>query len=133
MKQFIVLFDGVCNLCQGSVQFIIKRDKTSQFQFASLQSAHGQALLAKFSLPTKELQSIVLVEGEKCYTHSTAALRIAQQLSGIWKIIGYAGFIVPKPLRDVLYNFIARNRYHWFGKKESCWLPTPELKARFLS
>jgi len=126
----IVLFDGVCNLCSGSVQFILKRDKKNVFQFASLQSNPGQELLKKFNLPADTFNSFVLVEGENIYTRSTAALRIARNLNG-WKWL-YAFRIVPKFIRDAIYNLIAKNRYRWFGKKDECWIPTPELRAKFL-
>ena len=126
----IVLFDGVCNLCSGSVQFILKRDKNNLFQFASLQSKPGQEYLKKFNLPADTFNSFVLVEGDKIYTRSTAALRIARNLKG-WKWL-YGFRIVPKFIRDAVYNLIAKNRYRWFGKKDECWIPTPELKSRFL-
>ena len=126
----IVLFDGVCNLCSGSVQFILKRDKNNLFQFASLQSKPGQEYLKKFNLPADTFNSFVLVEGDNIYTRSTAALRIARNLKG-WKWL-YGFRIVPKFIRDAVYNLIAKNRYRWFGKKDECWIPTPELKSRFL-
>jgi predicted DCC family thiol-disulfide oxidoreductase YuxK len=126
----IVLFDGVCNLCSGSVQFILKRDKNNLFQFASLQSKPGQEYLKKFNLPADTFNSFVLVEGDNIYTRSTAALRIAKNLKG-WKWL-YAFRIVPKFIRDAVYNLIAKNRYRWFGKKNECWIPTPDLRARFL-
>ena len=127
----LILFDGICNLCNSSVQFILKRDKTGRFFFASLQSPVGQAYLQKFGFPASELNSFILVEKDKAYTRSTAALRVLQQLGGGWKIF-YALRILPAGLRDGVYNWIARHRYQWFGKRESCWLPTPELKKRFL-
>jgi predicted DCC family thiol-disulfide oxidoreductase YuxK len=126
----IILFDGVCNLCSGSVQFILKRDTKKQFRFASLQSSAGQELLKKFNLPANTFNSFVLVEEEKIYTRSTAALKIARQLKG-WSWLSVLRF-VPKFIRDAVYNLIARNRYRWFGKKDECWVPTPELKSRFL-
>jgi len=126
----VVLFDGVCNLCSGSVQFILKRDKNNLFQFASLQSKPGQEYLKKFNLPADTFNSFVLVEGDNIYTRSTAALRIAKNLKG-WKWL-YAFRIVPKFIRDAVYNLIAKNRYRWFGKKNECWIPTPDLRARFL-
>jgi predicted DCC family thiol-disulfide oxidoreductase YuxK len=128
----ILLFDGVCNLCNGVVQFVIERDHRQQFKFASLQSEAGQALLQKFRLPTQQFDSFVLVEGQTCFTESTAALRVARQLPGLWSWL-YICIIVPKPIRDWVYRTVARNRYRWFGKQESCMMPTPELKARFLS
>src|SRR5258706_4489970 len=127
----VVLFDGVCNLCNSSVQFIIKHDKKKQFLFASLQGRSGQELLKKFDLPATDFNSFVLVEKDRVYTRSTAALRIAKQLSGGWKLI-YGFIIVPGFIRNAIYNWIARNRYKWFGKKDECMIPTRELKERFL-
>jgi len=126
----IILFDGVCNLCSGSVQFVLKRDKKKLFQFASLQSKSGQDLLNKFNLPSNTFNSFVLIEGDEVYTRSTAALGVAKHLKG-WKWL-FAFRFVPKFIRDGIYNLIAKNRYKWFGKKEECWVPNPELKARFL-
>ncbi len=127
----ILLFDGVCNLCNGLVQFTIERDPQGKFKFASLQSNSGQSLLKKFNLPTDDFDSFVLVNGDKHYTKSTASLRVAKGFGGFWALF-YGFIIIPKPLRDSVYNLIARNRYRWFGKQETCWMPTPELKARFL-
>ena len=127
----IILFDGVCNLCNATVQFILKRDKHSKFKFASIQGEFGQSTLTQFGLPTTNLNSFVLLEGEKIYTHSTGALRVFLHLGGIWKMF-YVFIIVPRFIRDGVYNFIARNRYKWFGKKESCYLPTADLRNRFL-
>lgn len=126
----VILFDGICNLCSGSVEFILKRDKEKKFLFASLQSAYGQDLLKQFNLPADTFNSFILYQDGKIYTRSTAALKMFQQLKG-WKWIKIY-WVVPKFIRDAVYNLVARNRYKWFGKKEKCWLPTPELKARFL-
>ena len=126
----VILFDGVCNLCSGSVQFILKRDKEKKFLFASLQSGYGQDLLKQLDLPTDTFNSFILYEDEKVYTRSTAALKMFEQLKN-WRWIKIF-WIVPKFIRDAVYNLIAKNRYRWFGKKEECWLPTPDLKARFL-
>ena len=126
----LILFDGVCNLCTGSVKFVLKRDKEKKFTFASLQSTTGQKLLSQFNLPNNTFNSFILYQDGKMYTRSTAALKLFQQLKG-WKWVKIF-WIVPKFIRDAVYNLIARNRYKWFGKKEECWLPTPELKARFL-
>ncbi|MGN6437067.1 MAG: thiol-disulfide oxidoreductase DCC family protein [Agriterribacter sp.] len=128
----VVLFDGVCNLCNSSVQFIIKKDKSNQFYFASLQGETGQALLKKFHLSTSHFNSFILVKDERVYTKSTAVLKLLKMLGGWWKLL-YAFIIVPPFIRDAIYSFIAVNRYRWFGKRESCMLPTPELKERFLS
>ena len=128
---YIILFDGICNLCTGSVQFILKRDKKKKFFFGSLQGQAGQDYRRKFQLPANTLNSFMLIEGEKLYTRSTAALRMARHLGGGWSLL-YAFIIVPRFIRDGVYDLIARNRYRWFGQKETCWLPTPELKSRFL-
>ena len=125
----MILFDGVCNLCSNSVQFIIKRDQEKKFLFASLQSNYGQELLKKYNLPTNTFNSFILYENEKLLTRSTAALKMFEQLKG-WKWVKIF-WIIPKFIRDAVYNLIARNRYKWFGRKNECWLPTPDLKARF--
>lgn len=127
----IILFDGVCNLCNASVNFVIKHDKKAQFLFASFQSDAAKEIMLHFNLKNLKLDSIVLVEGEKIYEKSTAALKIAKHLDGGFKAF-YAFFIVPKFLRDLVYIFIAKNRYQWFGKRESCMVPSLELKNRFL-
>lgn len=132
MTNPIVLFDGVCNLCNGSIQFLIKRDPQARFRFASLQSETGQKLQADLGMDPQALDSVVLVEGDRWYKESDAALRIARSLPGAWKLLA-AFRIVPRPLRDAVYRWIARNRYRWFGKAETCWLPTPELRGRFLA
>ena len=129
MDKPVILFDGVCNLCSNSVQFIIKRDQEKKFHFASLQSNYGQELLKKYNLPTNTFNSFILYENEKLLTRSTAALKMFEQLKG-WKWVKIF-WIIPKFIRDAVYNLIARNRYKWFGRKNECWLPTPDLKARF--
>lgn len=129
---FVVLFDGVCNLCDRSVQFILDRDPKQRFRFAALQSDKGQELLRNHGQSTGELNSIVLVEGGRCFVRSTAALRIARRLRWPWPML-YAAIVVPAPVRDWIYNWVAANRYRWFGKAESCRIPTPELRNRFLS
>jgi predicted DCC family thiol-disulfide oxidoreductase YuxK len=126
----IILFDGVCNLCNRIVQFIIKRDNNGYFQFASQQSAKGKALMEKYRIDTNT-DSFILIEQEKAYMKSAAALRVCRNLDGIWKVF-YAGMIFPKPIRDSLYDYIARNRYKWFGKRDSCMLPGPDMKKRFI-
>ena len=130
MDKPVILFDGVCNLCTGSVQFILKRDKEKRFLFASLQSRYGQDLLRQFDLPTNTFNSFILYQDGKVLTRSTAALEMFQQLKG-WKWVKIFR-IVPKFIRDAVYNLIAKNRYKWFGQKNECWLPTPDLKGRFL-
>lgn len=128
----LVLFDGVCNLCNASVQFLIRRDpRGEKFQFASLQSAKAQEVLAQAHYPAGQLNTVLLVEGGKVYGRSTAALRLARKLPGLWPLL-YGFIIVPPFIRDAVYNFIARNRYRWFGRQESCMIPTPELRNRFL-
>ena len=132
MDQPIVLFDGVCNLCNGAVQFIIRHDKKNIFMFASLQSEVGRKILEQYNFPLDELNSFILIENNKAYTRSTGALRIAKKLNGLWPLL-YGFIIIPKFIRDSIYNWVAGNRYKWFGKKDACMIPTPELKARFLS
>jgi len=130
--QSIILFDGVCNLCNAAVQFVIKRDRKNQFLFASLQSETGKLLLKQFNLDKNEMNSIILIENEKAYQRSTAALKVAKKLDGLWFLL-YAFIIVPKFIRDGVYNLISKNRYSWFGRKDECMIPTPELKAKFLN
>ncbi|HEY0512633.1 MAG TPA: thiol-disulfide oxidoreductase DCC family protein [Thermoanaerobaculia bacterium] len=127
----LVLFDGVCNLCNGSVQLIIRHDPQGRFRFASLQSPLGQELTARFGSDPRIVDSIILVEGDRWYRESDAALRIAAGLNGAWRALAVFRAI-PRPLRDAAYRLLARNRYRWFGKQETCWLPTPELRGRFL-
>ena len=127
----IVLFDGVCNLCSGSVQFILKRDVKGVFKFASLQSSFGQQQLDNFKIDKNILHSIILLRGDQFFQRSDAALEIAKQLGGAWSVL-YIFKILPRFFRDSIYNLIARNRYRLFGKKDECWIPTPELKERFL-
>jgi len=129
--QKIILFDGVCNLCNGVVTYIIKRDNKNVFKFAALQSEIGQQLISKFNIDTSKVDSIILIDGEKHYIKSSAALHIAKQLSGAYPLL-FGFMIVPKFIRNAVYDYIARNRYKWFGKKESCMIPTSELKAKFL-
>ncbi|WP_456426834.1 thiol-disulfide oxidoreductase DCC family protein [Rhodocaloribacter sp.] len=126
-----VLFDGVCNLCNGSVNFIIDRDPNGYFRFASLQSEEAEAILRRAGISGASLESIVLVEGERVYRRSDAVLRIARKLKGGWPALALFSF-VPRPIRDWVYDWIARNRYRWFGKRDTCRIPTPELRSRFL-
>ena len=132
MDQPIILFDGVCNLCNRAVQFIIKHDKKNIFRFASLQSETGQKLLSEYNLPLNEFNSFILIENGKAYSRSTGALHVVKKLNGMLPWL-YTFIIIPKTLRNSIYNWVGRNRYKWFGKKEECMIPTPELKARFLS
>lgn len=127
----IILFDGVCNLCNGAVQFVIKHDKKKLFRFASLQSEAGQELLKKHHLPQENFNSFVLIKDDKAHLRSSAALVASRYLDAPVSLL-YGFMIVPKFIRDGVYKWISNNRYKWFGKQESCWLPTPELKNRFL-
>jgi predicted DCC family thiol-disulfide oxidoreductase YuxK len=131
MEKPVLLFDGVCNLCNGIVQFIMKHDHKERFFFASLQSDAGQKLLKKFALPTNNFNSFLYVKGARFYTKSTAALYAAKDLGGLWQLL-FAGMIFPTFLRDLLYDTIAKNRYKLFGKRDACMMPTPDLKKRFL-
>lgn len=131
MKEKIILFDGVCNLCNKSVQFVIEHDEQNYFKFASLQSNFGQTFLKENKLNQTTFDSIIYIEDDKYYTKSSAALKIAKHLDKNISWLNYFS-VVPKPIRDFFYNIIAKNRYKFFGKQESCWLPTKELKAKFL-
>lgn len=128
----VVLFDGVCNLCNGSVLFIIKRDPQSKLKFSSLQSDYGAEQMKRFNLPPSALNSVLLIKNDQLFQKSNAALEIARMLDGIWPGM-YAFKIVPLFIRDFIYDWIAKNRYRWFGKKEECMIPTPEMKARFVN
>jgi predicted DCC family thiol-disulfide oxidoreductase YuxK len=127
----IVLFDGVCRFCDVSVNFIIDHDAAGRIRFAALQSEAGQALLRRYGLSTKDLDSVVVIEGGQSFTRSTAALRVAWRLDGWWRFFA-ALLLMPAFLRDPLYDLLARNRYRWFGRLEACRVPTPEVRARFL-
>lgn len=127
----LVLFDGVCNLCNSSVNYIIDRDPTGYFKFAALQSEVVKPLLDRFDLSPDYLDSMVLIVGDRCYRHSDAALHIARRMRRAWPLL-YGFIIIPRPIRNLVYRWIARNRYRWFGKRETCRIPTPELRARFL-
>ncbi len=127
----VIFFDGVCNLCNTSVQFILKRDKNELFLFSSLQSDASKEILLQYNLENLDLNSIILLEEGKIYQKSTAILRIAKNLKGIYKYL-YAFIIVPPFIRDSIYAFIAKRRYKWFGKRDSCMLPDNKLKLRFL-
>lgn len=127
----VILFDGVCNLCNGLVQFIIDRDTDNIFSFGSLQSDGGQAILKSKNLPLDDFDSFVFVRDNKVYVKSTGALEVLKDLGGMWKLL-YAFIIIPRPIRDFIYGLIAKHRYSFFGKQESCMLPTPELQSRFL-
>lgn len=127
----VLLFDGVCNLCTGSVQWIVEHDTEGQFRFASLQSDAGQALLEAYGLPTDDFDSFVLLEGEEYYTKSTAALRVARRLGLPYSLL--TPFVaVPAFLRNRVYDLVAEHRYRIFGKRDSCMVPTPDVEDRFL-
>ena len=127
----LLLFDGVCNLCHGAVQFIIKRDRLDRFRFASLQSELGQSIVREQGLP-EDVRTMVLVERDGTVSvRSTAALRAARRLGGPWSLLAMLA-IVPRFLRDPVYEFVAEHRYSWFGKKDACPLPDPALAYRFI-
>ncbi len=131
IEQPIIFFDGVCNLCNSSIQFILKRDKNAQFKYSSLQSEFAQEHLADHYVDTGNLQSIVLKKGDRISTKSSAVLTITKSLSGGWPLF-YVFMIIPKFIRDSVYDYIAANRYRWFGKRDECMIPSPELKSRFI-
>ncbi|MBT8296314.1 MAG: thiol-disulfide oxidoreductase DCC family protein [Gramella sp.] len=128
----IVLFDGVCNLCNNAIQRIIKHDKKDIFRFASLQSEIWKQMVEERGMDAEELDSIILIDpGVAYYKKSTAALEISRELSGGYSLLKNFLFI-PEVFRDGVYDLIANNRYKWFGKKDQCMIPTPELKSKFL-
>lgn len=130
-KHKIILFDGVCNLCNSSVVFVIKRDKKDVFRFAALQSEVGQELVARYNIDTTDTDSIILIDSDTVFVKSTAGLKITTHLSGGYPLL-YAFMIVPNFIRNWVYDYVARNRYKWYGRKDSCMIPTPELQAKFL-
>jgi predicted DCC family thiol-disulfide oxidoreductase YuxK len=129
-EQPIIFFDGVCNLCNASVQFVIEHDKKDQFKFTALQGDYAKEFLPKFNVDPQGLNTILLLQERKLYSKSSAALRIAKKLNGLIPLLSVF-LIVPKFIRDWFYDIIAKNRYKWWGKEESCWVPTPELKSKF--
>nr|WP_162128663.1 DCC1-like thiol-disulfide oxidoreductase family protein [Flavobacterium phycosphaerae] len=129
----IILFDGVCNLCDSSVQFLIKHDKNDSFRFVSLQSDLGKKIITHIGIDLTKIDSLVLYEpGKAYYCKSQAVLRTANELGGIYRLLNLVA-IFPTPFLNLVYDYIAKNRYRWFGKKESCRLPSPELLAKFLA
>lgn len=126
----IILFDGVCNFCNSSVRFVCERDPDKYFLFTSLQSEIGQQLLAKYQI-SSELTSVVLIENENIYLRSSAAIYIARRLTRLWPMM-MIFLIIPRQLRDAIYDFIGKRRYQWFGKSEQCQLPAENIKDRFL-
>jgi predicted DCC family thiol-disulfide oxidoreductase YuxK len=128
----IVLFDGVCNLCESTVRFIIRRDRHAEFRFAVLQSNVAQKLMSDYRYTEGELNSVLLVADNVLYRKSSAGLQIAKRLDGAWPLLYYLFFWVPRFITDPIYDFIGNRRYDWFGKKEECWIPTDDLRRRFL-
>ena len=128
----IILFDGVCNLCSRAVQFIIKRDKKDRYRFAALQSDTGKRLTSERNIDTQKIDSIILIEpGKAYYIKAAAALRIGAQFGGLWRVLGIFEW-VPLVISNWVYDRVAKNRYRWFGRKEHCMIPSPELKEKFL-
>jgi predicted DCC family thiol-disulfide oxidoreductase YuxK len=127
----VVLFDGVCNLCNASVLFVIDRDPRGRFLFAPLQSAEAERLLRARRYEGAELDSVLLVDGARVHARSTAALKVARHLRGAWPLLA-AFLLVPRPIRDVVYDWVARNRYRWFGRRDACRVPTAALRSRFI-
>jgi predicted DCC family thiol-disulfide oxidoreductase YuxK len=128
----IVLIDGECNVCESTARFVIPRDPNGRFVFAPLQSETGRALLEKAGLPRDTLDGVVLIENDRVYLRSTAILRIVRGLSGVWPLLRVF-LLVPRPVRDAAYDAFAARRYRWFGKKDSCLVPTPDIAARCLA
>lgn len=132
MDHAIVYFDGVCNFCNGFVNFMIPRDKKDYFRFAPLQSEVGQIFQAEHHLPSNNLETFYLYENGRVYSRSTAALRLMRHLSALWPSM-YTFIILPRWLRDFFYNMISKNRYRWFGKRDTCMVPTKEVRMKFIS
>jgi len=127
----IILFDGVCNFCNSAVNFTIKRDKQNKIRFAALQSEAGRQLVQQHGLPVDDMRSFLFIENGTVYNRSTAALKVCRYLSGLWPLC-YGLIIVPAFIRNGIYDWIAKNRYKWFGERQECMIPTPEVRARFL-
>jgi predicted DCC family thiol-disulfide oxidoreductase YuxK len=130
--QPIILFDGICNFCNSAVNFSIKRNSKANILFAPMQSAAGKKLLQQYDLPLDDMQSFIFIENGVVYKQSTAALRVCRHLKGLWPLC-YGLIIIPKFIRDGIYNRIAKNRYKWFGIRQQCMIPTPDVKTRFLN
>lgn len=128
----IILFDGICNFCNSAINFVIRRDPESKFRFATLQSEMAHGLLSTRKFPASDLSSFVLIENNKIFIRSTAALKVCRHLSGLWPLL-YGLIVVPRFIRDGVYNWIARHRYQWFGKRDTCMIPTSDLRSRFLN
>jgi len=129
--QPIILFDGVCNFCNGAVNFTIKRDKQKQIRFAALQSEAGRQLVQQYGLPADDMRSFLFIENSKVYNRSTAALKVCMYLKGLWPLC-YGLIVIPAFIRNGIYDWIAKNRYKWFGERHECMVPTPDVRARFL-
>ncbi len=127
----IILFDGLCNFCNAAVNFVFKRDRHRKIHFAALQSEIGQQLLQQHHLSVTDLSSFVFIHNKQAHIKSTAALKVCRHLTGAWPLL-YGFILVPTLIRNGVYDFIARNRYRWFGKKASCMVPTAEMKSKFL-
>ncbi|MDZ5811163.1 thiol-disulfide oxidoreductase DCC family protein [Halorubrum sp. AD140] len=127
----VILFDGVCNLCSGFVQFVLPRDTEEKYRFASLQSDVGKELLAEHDLPSDELESVVLIEDGESYVKSSAIIQIATGLGGFYRLLSPFRY-VPRSIRDRIYDFVADHRYRWFGKKDQCMMPSGDVQSRFL-
>jgi predicted DCC family thiol-disulfide oxidoreductase YuxK len=131
IQQPVVLFDGVCNFCNGTINFLIRQDRKKVLRFAALQSAAAQTLLSRYGLPQQDFNSFVFLHRGKVYQRSAAALKLASHLPWFWQWT-QVFWLVPPFIRDGLYTLIAKNRYRWFGKKEACRVPTREMQERFL-
>lgn len=130
-QQPLILFDGVCNFCNSAVNFVIKRDKRARIQFAPLQSEKGRLYARQYGINPDDMKTFLFIEDNKVYTRSTASLKVCRYLGALWPLC-YGLIIIPKFIRNGIYNWVAKNRYKWFGKKETCMIPTPEVRARFI-
>ncbi len=128
----LILFDGVCNLCESTVRFIIRRDKNARFRFASLQSAAAKKLMSDCQYADYELSSVLMIEDGRLYRKSQAGLQIVKRLDGAWPLLYYFFFWVPQFIANPIYDFVGNRRYKWFGQKEECWIPTEDLRRRFV-
>jgi len=127
----IILFDGVCNLCNATVQWVLLHDRKDQFHFAALQSETGEAKLRRFGIEPGALNTVVLADENRIYTQSDAVIEVVSRLGGIWSLMAIFK-VVPRPIRNAVYQWVGRNRYRWFGRREECWLPRPEWKKKFI-
>ncbi|TQR38020.1 MULTISPECIES: thiol-disulfide oxidoreductase DCC family protein [Brevibacillus] len=129
---YLLLFDGVCHLCHGAVQFILKRDPHGHIHFASLQSQRAQEILSHYNYQEKDMSSVVFIANGQLYTKSDAILHVGRKLQGGWPLLSNVARLIPRPVRNPIYDWVARNRYRWMGKAEQCLLPTPQIRSRFL-